>query len=298
MILKQVSECEPDGSVRTSALLIENCDNGSSSASDKILCKLGSLNDEGLDNVIELSNSINKFLFESVVDYGRDGIQSSQSYGMVYLISQILKEYGISSEMLFGSDNKIESNQRFEFLQSLVACLLDYQSTEDSSLDGLQKRIYFQKDLILNQNSISDLTSAIQQYPLLENNSTDHSCFSNKLTAWLSGESESWSVVNDFDSISFIAGLADFVYQKVEEMSALSWDSICENLTELCAVRVESGSETFLLTTRPSSSHLKLFYRLGIELPPHVICESREKTPETIEVKKEKMDLEHILAAC
>ena len=132
MLLKQVSECVPDGSIRTSALLIKSFDNGSGSASDNILCNLGSLNNEGLDNLIELSNSVNKFLLESTLDFNRDGLKSSQAYGTVYVISQILKEHGISSEMLFGPDNKIESNQRFDFLVSLVACLLDCQSSEDS----------------------------------------------------------------------------------------------------------------------------------------------------------------------
>jgi len=278
MILKHISECQPDGNIKTSALLVEKSGSVVNQDAENIICNLGSLQNEGLDSLIELSNSINKFLLESTLDFNRDGLESSHSYGTVYLISQIFRDNGITSEHIFGSDNKAENEQRFDYLISLVACLLDNQSNADSNLNSLQKKIYFKKDVKLDPASILTLIDSIRQYPDLQYNSSNClSQFSDKLTAWLSTDTESWSVFNDFDGILFIAELAEFVRFEVEELSSLSWSSISDNLTELHAVRFERGAETLLLTTRPTSSHLKLFYRLDIELPAQVILESRKQ---------------------
>ncbi len=294
MIVKHVSECAPGENVESASVVNREKETPENGNLEKIIYNLGSLQSEGLDNLIELSNSVNKFLLESTLDLNRDGLESSQSYGVVYVISQLLKENGITHEVIFGSEDEVKSKRCFDFLVSLIACLLDNQSNIESDLDSLHKRIYFRKGTILNEKSILSLTNIIRQYPVFESKPTDTSQYKEKLASWLSIETESWSDVADFESLDFLTELADFICNLVEDMTLLSWSSICNKLSELCAVRVENGAETLLMTTRPTSSHLKLFYRLGIDLPPQVICESRGRNRKSINIEQKRLNAESL----
>ena len=281
MKLKQISECRPDGKVSSFGYLVESASTDSLSNDDTTICNLGSLQAGGLQKLVELSNSINEYLLESALKTNRDSIASSKSYGLVYLVRNLLEISKISAEVTFGSDNPTKSRDQFDFLISLLAALLEKNIYAETKLTQVTRQVYFPGRTNLDPSSLYDLLTSIIDFPITSNNG-DSSEYADKLVSWVFSDCGPWTEFDEAESVSQISRLAGFIQTSAEEKTGLSWDEINNTLRHLNVIQIEKENEMLLMTTRPDSSQLKLFYRSDIEIPPNVF---REQTDQPISPK-------------
>ncbi|NQU04809.1 MAG: hypothetical protein HQ568_01850, partial [Calditrichaeota bacterium] len=188
-----------------------------------------------------------------------------------------------------------------DLFPSLIAALLDQDLKYDSSLSDIQRLIYLPKDTCLNASTIRDIIRSIHIFSEnpSEAISVDHvnrqngkpikKILTEKLLAWATSDCGPWNDFNGDEGITRIASLAASLYNSIEEQTTLPWQIINEHLSELQAIRVESGARTLLMTTRPTSTQLSILYRLEFKPPPLVIIEQLEKTVVTEEEVKSDM---------
>jgi len=288
--MKLIPESGQNGKVDTFACLVDEIQDDSEwDCAERTVCNLGSIGNGGLEKLIELSNSINYFFLESALENHRDSIVCARSYGVVYLINQLLNRWDVSSELLIGSGDP-NTRALYNFLPSLMAALLDYDAKHDSSLVNLQRHIYLPKDICFNASTIRNLLHSIQIFPIeqfnriLFNNAPPRNghrikkIFEEKLLAWATSDCGPWSDFDDVGGMIRVVSLTKCLRDLVEEQAVLSWQVINEHLSELQAIRVERGAKTFLLTTRPTSMQLNIFYRLELKPPPLVVIEQSEQS--------------------
>ena len=289
MQIKLIPERGYDGQVDISAYITDEIQDDSGwDCMDQTICKLGSIENGGLEKLIELSNCINYFLLDSILESNRDSIVCSRSYGVIYMIRQLLNKWFDSSELLIGSEDT--STQALnELFPSLLTALLDRDLKYDSPLSDIQRRIYLPKDISLNASTIRDIIRSIHIFSEnpSEANSDSHLNRQNenplkrmlkeKLVAWATSDCGPWNDFSGDEGITRIVSLAASLCNSIEEQTTISWQAINEHLSELQAIRVESGVKTLLMTTRPTSMQLSIFYRLEFEPPPLVIIEQNEK---------------------
>jgi hypothetical protein len=289
MQIKLIPERGRDGQMDISAYLTDSkSDESGLDYREQTICNLGSIGNGGLEKLIELSNSVNYFLLESVLENSRDSIVCSRSYGVIYLINQIMNKWHSYSELLRESGSA-SIQTLHELLPSILTALLDDTTTVNTSFKDIQRRIYFPKGIQLNAATIRNLISSMSIFSddpffiVLNNRSNRNNgqgiekMFSEKLLAWATSDCGPWHNLNDAEGLMRIVKLAAYFYRSLEDTTALSWQVINDNLSELQAIRVENGAKTLLMMTRPTSMQLNIFYRLDIKPPPLVIIEHSER---------------------
>lgn len=272
---------------------------------ENLICDLGSMNNGGLTRLIELSNSIHAFLLNNVIDSKRDGLVSSRSFGVYYLINHLLERWEQRKPIPTLFDLETETSVSAQFLPSLIAAVTDTETISSSSIESLNRKYHAPLGVEFEAERIQDILNSFEnndfQYNLPElevqknqlmfgimpskqvcdsqkNEISFHdqkSCcsFSEKLTSWITHETGIWNDIQNINGLFRFVTLADHVRAFSEENSGTSWERIVENLSTIHAIRFERDSKTLLLITRPNSRQLSLFYRLGIDPPPMVICE-------------------------
>ncbi|MDP8237874.1 MAG: hypothetical protein P9X24_02180 [Candidatus Hatepunaea meridiana] len=305
MQIKLISKHGQDGQADTYAYLTgETKDDSEIGSSERINYNLGSIRNGGLEKLIEFSNSVNYFLLESALENQRDSIAGTRSYGTVYLITQMLKRWGISAELLFGSEDP-NGHAMSNLLPSLLAALLDCDTRPDSSLSNIQRRFYFPKGVCFNASTIRELLHSIQISACDQDNGVStagiikkdecpiYKASTEKLLSWATSDCGQWGDFMGIDGIRKIASLAGCLYNSIEKQTAMSWSVINEHLFELQAIRVEKGMKTFSMTTRLTTMQLNIFYRLEIKPTPLVVIE-RSEQPVITESKEEAKSYEAI----
>jgi len=289
MQIKLVPEQSDDGQVDISAYIMDEIQDESGwDRREQTICKLGSIENGGMEKLIELGNSINYFLLDSALESTRDSVVCSRSYGVIYMIKQLLNKWYDSSELLIGSGDT-STQVLNELFPSLIAALLDQDLKSDSTLNEIQRRNYLPKDTCLNASTIREIIRSIHTFSenLPESISISHvnrqngnslkKMLTEKLLAWATSDCGPWNDFSCDKGIMRIVSLATYLYNSIEEQTTLSWQVINENLSELQAIRVENGAKTLLMTTRPTSTQLSIFYRLEFRPPPLVIIEQHEQ---------------------
>ena len=290
MQIKLIPERGQDGKVDNFACLVDDIQGDPErNCTERTVYNFGPIGNGGLKKLVELSNSINFLLLESALENHRDSIVCSRSYGVVYLIAQILRKWKISANLLVKIDDSATKTNLYNFLPSLMAALLDYDTKRDSSLVNLQRHIYLPKNICFNASTIRSLIRSIHIFPgnpfkeisincVTKNNGHRiKKIFEEKLLAWATSDCGPWSDFNDVEGMVKIVFLTGCLYDSVEKLSEISWQEVNEHLSELQAIRVESGAKTFLLTTRLTSMQLSIFNRLELKPPPLVIIEQSEQ---------------------
>jgi len=310
MQLKQISERGQDGCIETNACLVEMVrDNSGRNQTERTIYNLGSMGNGGFDKLIDLINSAHYLLLEPALENRRDSIVCSRSYGVVYLITQLLEKWDITANSLLELDYPASNYKLFNLLPSLIAALLDCCLKPDSDIDNLQRRIYSPVDIDLNAAAIRNLIYLFNDYPLadnypdIDNNfiydyfsaefstvvSKEHSDDRSSNGSWINkviaqnlltlatADCGSWYELVDVEGMNKIVSLTGYLYDFLEKQTAMELRRIYDHLSELQAIRVERGAKTLLLMTRPTSIQLSIFYRLGIKPPPLVMCEQVEK---------------------
>ena len=304
MRLKEITKCKQDGQIVTKAYLVEDDKTETTNpGAEQTIYEFGSLENVGINNLIELSNSVHSFFLDTAIVNQRDSIISSRSYGIVYLVKRMLEELEISEELFLDSDNAEEAENLFDLLPSLITALLDSDLNPNSRLKSINRRIHIPKDGSFTAEIIRDIIhtfgTAPKNLPACGTMSDDYDpngisslstnsdrliqqlsdgyataeTITDKLHAWAMSDSEAWAEFNDFEGLFRIASLALYLRDEIEKRTFMTWETIEDNLTELNAIRVVRGAKAFLITTRPTSTILNIFYRLEIEVPPLVILE-------------------------
>ncbi|MCF7810057.1 hypothetical protein K9N50_03615 [bacterium] len=289
MQIKLIPERGQDGQIDISACLFDKINDESGlHGQEQTICNLGSLGNGGLEKLIELSNSVNCLLLESALESSRDSIVCSRSYGIIYLINQIMDKWHGYSELLRESGS-MGIQILHELLPSMLAALLDENTDCNSSLDEIQRRIYFPKGTDLSAATIRNLISSVDIFSddpffMVLNNRSNRingneleRKLREKLLAWATSDCGPWHNFNEAEGLTRIIKLAAYFHKSIEDKTALSWQVINDNLSELQAIRVENGAKTLLMMTRPTSMQLNIFYRLNIKPPPLVIIEQNER---------------------
>lgn len=295
MQIKLISERGQDGQVDTFACLMDDIQGDPRrNCTERTVYNFGPVGNGGLEKLVELSNSINYLLLESALENHRDSIVCSRPYGVVYLIAQILRKWEISANLLVKIDDSATKTNLYNFLPSLMAALMDYDTRYDSALSDLQQHIYLPKDICFNASTIRNLIHSIQIFPsdLFKEISltgvnkkvgyNKHKIVAHKLLAWATSDCGPWHDLDSIEGMVKIVSLTGCLYDSVENLSEIPWQEVNDHLSELQAIRVESGARTFLLTTRPTSTQLNILYRLDLKPPPLVVCEKTEHPLETI----------------
>jgi len=274
MKLKQISECQPDGKISSFGYLVENSSVSPRNESEKTICNLGSLQAGGIQKLIELSNSISEFLLESVLKTNRDSITSSKSYGIVYLVKNLLEKNEITADNNIEAESQEKRSELFNFMISIMASLLECNIQPETKLTQISRQVYFPGEMSLNQNTLSELISSIKELPVKPSDNSEFTEYANKLVSWTLSDCGTWSEFDEAEGILRLSHLAGLIQVSAEEKTGLSWEAINNNLRHLHVIRLEKDNETILMTTRPSASQLKLFYQLDIEIPPNAFRES------------------------
>lgn len=289
MQIKLISKRGQDGQADTYAYLTgETKKDSEIDIPERINHNLGSIRNGGLEKLIEFSNSVNYLLLESALENQRDSIECTRSYGTVYLITQMLKKWGVSTDLLFRAEDS-NGHAMSDILPSLIAALLDSETKPDSNLSNIQRRIYFPKGVSFNASTIRELLNSIQISACVQDNGistigidkTDEcpicKTSEEKLLAWATSDCGHWCDLMGNEVINTIASLAGCLYNSIKKQAAMSWQVINEHLSELQAIRVERGIKTFSMTTRLTTMQLNIFYRLEIKPPPLVVSEQNEQ---------------------
>lgn len=289
MQIKLMPEEGQNGQMDICACLMDKIrDESGLDIQEQMVCNLGSIGNGGLEKLIKLSNSVNYILLESALENARDSIVCSRSYGVIYLIKQILdKWYNYSDLALKSEDEKMQT--LYNLLPSLLAALLDKSISADSSLSDLKRRIYFPNDINLDAAAIRSLINSADFFPndqlneILncgkdqDNGQRFKKALSGKLLAWATSDCGPWHNFDEAEGLMQIVNLAVHLHESIELETGLSWQVINSSLSDLQAIRVERGARTLLLMTRPTSMQLNIFYRLDIKPPPLVIVEQYEQ---------------------
>lgn len=279
MQLKKITGLKPDGQPETCLYLTDGAFNDPvSNSSLKDGLNLGSLGNGGLEKLIELSNSVYHFLLHEALENRRDSIVSSRSYGMCYLVTQMLDNWEIFSDLKVGFNELVKREQPFNLLPSLVAALLDPDTTASSELSELERKYFLPRKTHFEASAIRELLLSLSPYlPELEQQPEIDPEFKVKLMAWATSDCSPWCEFSENEALNRIAYFATRIKQTIEAQTLMTWKAINNQLFDLQAIRLEKGAKTFLLTTRITSSQFNVFFQAEIEPPPLVTCEHVEK---------------------
>jgi len=247
-------------------------------------------------------------LLSQVINEGRDSIVNSRSFGCHFLIERILSEWGISLESgTIREPEQVSSGkgfQDFALLVSLLDALLDVDSTAGSNLERVSRRLYFPEPVTDVVGSVRDLLDGFNSgrlqlrhagealagnhtpisrklsfttdftshyYPMPEPGANPQvQAMAEKLKAWLS--QDNWDQCPVSKGFMEMISLAEFVRVNIEERVGIPWMRVNDLFSEMQILKVERGSGTYLLTTRPTMKQLMILDRLNIESPPTVIA--------------------------
>lgn len=232
-------------------------------------------------------------VLDSVVSGRRDYIVASRSYGMVHILSEMMRKSGLSRKKLFGSDDE-DAGRIHSFLPCFMSVLLDPESTPRSSLRRMQSQSFFPEDMPLTARSIRELLEALLFYPPLrdfrdldpvetvddfrnihdlnrENPELQQQKMLEKIKSWLKSDDNNWSSGLHLDGLMRLVAIASRLRALIEQQTGMSWNAIYDHMFSLNAVDIEHGAQDFMIATRATTKQLTIFHRLEITQPESVI---------------------------
>jgi len=304
MQLKHISIRKQDVKMDSNVHLLDRSQI-SSEANELTNMNLGSANNGDLTKLIDLSNSVNDFFLKSSLGKQRDGIIGSCSYGLVYAISETLEKWGLHSYLSNTSETDSEFDNLLKLLPTFLSVLVDSDLSSDFSLSDLNRRVYIQSELKLEASTIRKMVRLFNtnrlkiDLPVDESSnsmthifgiptsidissvSVDHDTMrqdfffraGRKIRKWAESDIIPGHVSEKDLGVYRICFLANALMFTIVEKTASPWKKVCRSLTEMQSLRIKQGASIFALTTRPTSSQLRLFYKLDIPAPLFVRCE-------------------------
>ncbi len=237
-----------------------------------------------------LINILHQHLLGSTIESHRDSIISIRSYGVYYLISELLEK--VAADVI--SDQELNVNS----IAWWVGALLDDQIDWNTSFDRMLQLIYYPVDNGLNdveylkQNSpISIFLSDVFNNNILGSTSVAYSTtpiqfitsgilcdnelmyFYRKLSSWHKNGIHPWINLLDYRSLVKCAISCYQIQRYLEIHSGWKWQKIAEVLNDIRAIRISLTTEAVTLITRPNVEQMELFYRLDIPPPKSVITD-------------------------
>ena len=168
MQLKQVTSIGNDGQLETSLYLVdESTDKSIVQHTSSMECDLGSQQVDGMHKVEQHGNAINSILVAPAKENVGDSVVSSKSYGVVYLIEQMLNNNGFQLDQLIPSEVSTPQNKSYRILPALITALLSRDTETETKVNSLSRRIFFPSNVNFTASTLRSLILELQHKPFI-----------------------------------------------------------------------------------------------------------------------------------
>lgn len=241
----------------------------------QLVGSFGSIHNGGLSRLIQFTNAVHQLVLQQTIAGATDGLVGCRIFGLVYLVALQIEEFGI--ETGWSKNGPDTPNTPGAFIPTLIAALLDPLSQASESLQSLTRRFFCPGQSVFSAATVGESISVMAKF---HPDGADYSqelkstepALAERLAAW-SGEGEpSQSASQARRGSAVIIHIARAISQQVEQQTGMEWSSVTEHLRDLQVVQVEQRGKKLFLTTRLTSSQMSIYYRLGMPLPPFMLC--------------------------
>ena len=245
---------------------------------------LGSLDNGGMKTLMTLGNAVIGFFLRPALAGQLDSIASCKSFGLAYLVNQILGQRGYPVAPNQGSAGTADQKPLL-LLPTLIAALMDSETEPKTRLETLNRRLFCPSGVRFDHETIQQVLPILDRFPTtLEvkagtQNSAFHSEIVSKLRNWIAWEFFLHGDNGHFKTWNRVVSLCTCIRDDVETRTAVPWKVVCENLNDLKIVEVDYGGQKVWLTTRPTATQLGILYRLSLPTPP-MMFRDRELLPD------------------
>ncbi len=266
-----------DGRLDTEIYLSEPQHRGPMEVSvDQLVGSFGSIHNGGLSRLIQFTNAVHQLVLEQTIAGATDGLVGCRIFGSVYLVALQLEEFGI--ETGWSKNGPDTPTSPGAFIPTLIAALLDPLSQDSDTPRSLTHRFFCPGQSVFSAATVRESISVMAKFnpdgsDYSKELETTELGLAEKLAAW-SGEGEPfWSLAEARCGSAVIIHIARAISRQVEQQTGMEWSFVTEQLRDLQAVQAEQRGRKLYLTTRLTSSQMSIYYRLGMPLPPLMLCD-------------------------